>query len=153
MKSKFVSTLFSVLLAIAFCCVMPFFAFATSPSESNNNNFSFFNSNIATCDNNYPYTSFTNALAINNKEWKAIDTSSTGFNCKVYIQCRNTKFMSNMSVAYGSIRMLDKDGNILWEEEKAVPGQGSRVFKCGKDVYTILIKTQAGNGLAYATQK
>lgn len=81
--------------------------------------------------------------------WKTIATSTTGFGCNVYIKCMNTT-LDGLTVVPSDIRMLGKNGNVLWSENGAIPGQGSRIFVCGKDVYTIQIRTQAGVGVAYS---
>ena len=63
----------------------------------------------------------------------------------------NSSF-SGLQVVPSNIRMLGKNGNVLWEESGAIAGQGSRIFICGSDVYTIQIKPQSGTGAAYAYQ-
>ncbi len=69
--------------------------------------------------------------------WKTIATSTTGFNCNVYIKCYGTD-LSRLN-----IRMLGKNGNVVWSENGAVPGLGSRTFWCGSDVYTIQASSQS----------
>ena len=105
---------------------------------------------ISTYANSFPYTSYANALPINTS-WKTIATSTTGFNGHVRIYCRNISILSDGSVAKGIVRLLDKNGNVLWTSSDAssVPGQGSYSYWCGSDVYKIQIKTQAGGGSAW----
>lgn len=75
--------------------------------------------------------------------WKTIATSTTGFNCDVFIECRN------LDLAALDIRMLGKNGNVVWSESGAVGGQGNRIFWCGSDVYTIQVKYQSSSGSVY----
>lgn len=101
--------------------------------------------------NTYPYPSVSSMLRIDTS-WKTVAYSSTGFNCNVEIGSYNTGF-HGFAVAKTNIRMLAKDGRVIWEEEAAIRGDGvSRVFICGSDVYTIQIRTQNGDGTAYACQ-
>lgn len=81
-------------------------------------------------------------------EWTEVLSSSTGLGCNVYISCKNT-IISGGKVVPTDIQMLGKSGNVIWEESGAIPGQGSRIFICGNDVYKIRLKTQAGLGTAY----
>lgn len=104
---------------------------------------------ITTYANKYPYPSAGNALSINTS-WKTIASSTTGFNCNVWIASYNLGTIG-LSIAPSDIRMLDKSGNVLWQESGAVAGTGAqRQFWCGSDVYTIQIRTQTGTGTAYA---
>lgn len=101
----------------------------------------------ATKGNNYPYTSSRQLQTTTS--WKTLATSTKGFDCNVFIKCENTVFVG-LRIAKNHVRMLDKNGNILWEESGAIKGSAQRIFKCGSDVYTIQIRTEAGKGLAYA---
>lgn len=100
--------------------------------------------------NSYPYPNLAYSLTTTTS-WQTIATSSTGFNCNVFIKCMNTT-TSGWGVVPSDIRMLGKSGNVVWSENGAVPGQGNRTFWCGSDVYTIQIRTQAGYGVAIAYQ-
>lgn len=127
----------AIAVAMTMCSTMPAFA-AMAPD-----------SGIATpYSNSYPYQ--FNRLATSTS-WKTIASSTTGFNCNVYIECWNTT-TSGTVVAPCDIRMLSKNGNVVWEEKGAINGVGHRIFWCGSDVYTIQIKTQAGHGTARAYQ-
>lgn len=75
--------------------------------------------------------------------WKTIATSTTGFNHNVFIECRNP------DLAPLDIRMLGKNGNIVWSESGAVGAQSNRMFWCGSDVYTIQAKSQRGISAVY----
>ncbi len=101
-------------------------------------------------ENSYPYPSVGNAL-ITTTSWQTIASSTTGFNCNVYIHCYNTT-TSGLGVVPCDVRMPDRNGNVVWSENGAIPGLGERTFWCGSDVYTIKIRTQAGKGTAYAYQ-
>ena len=123
-------------LAIIFSATMSTSAFELSMSESTASAYSA----------SYPYPSVGQAL-ITNTSWQTIASSTTGFNCNVYIKCNNTA-TSGLGVVPSDVRMLGKSGNVVWSENGAVPGLGSRVLWCGSDVYKIQIKTQAGLGTA-----
>lgn len=81
--------------------------------------------------------------------WKTVITSSTGFNRWVGIHNWSTA-TDGLGILRADIRMLGKNGNVIWAEDKACPGYGSRAFWCGSDVYTIQIKVARGAGTAYA---
>ena len=75
-----------------------------------------------------------------------VDSSySTGFNAEIVILVIN-----NTDISANDIKLLDKNGNWLWEEQPAIPREGIRSFELGPDVYEIQIKTQSGEGWAYA---
>ncbi len=85
-----------------------------------------------------------------NTTWKTIATSSSGFNCNVYVKCMNTTFVPNtLTVSPTDIRMLDRNGNVVWEEWGAVAGLGNRTFWCGKNVCKIQARCKVGNGTIY----
>lgn len=94
---------------------------------------------------------FYSGINISSKEWTTIATSTSGFNCNVYVKCMNTTF-DGLRVVGTNIRMLGRNGNVLWSENEAVAGQGSRVFECGSDVYTIQASPRAGSGVIYCRQ-
>lgn len=71
---------------------------------------------------------------VDNKTWKTIATSTTGFGCNVQVNTFNTE------VNYVSVKMLGKTGNVVWSETNAIPYNKSRVFECGSDVYEIKVK-------------
>ena len=92
---------------------------------------------------------FYNGTVINTS-WKTVATSTSGFNCNVYIKCMNTAFLPNSwTVSPTDIRMLNKSGNVIWQESGAVAGLGERVFWCGSNVYTIQARCQVGSGSSY----
>ena len=70
---------------------------------------------------------------------------STGFGAEIVILV-----VENTAISANDIRMLDRYGNEIWEEEGAISNAGIRSFECGTDVYTVQIKTQSGYGDAYA---
>lgn len=129
----------AIAVVMTMCSTMPAFA-ATEPD-----------SGVAVpYSNSFPYSSVAKAL-VTTTSWKTIASSTTGFNCNVYIKCSNTA-LSGWTVVPSDIRMLGKNGNVVWEEKGAIAGLGDRVFYCGSDVYTIQIRTQSGSGTAYAYQ-
>lgn len=87
--------------------------------------------------------SYNSNVGISSSKWTTIATSTTGFNTNVKI------LVTNGAVpATTSIRMLGKNGNVVWEEYKAISWSSSRVFWCGSDVYTIQARTNNGVGSA-----
>ena len=80
-----------------------------------------------------------------NTSWKTVISAPNGFNHNIYVKCNNTGLIG-WTVSPTDIRMLDKNGNILWQESGAIPGQGSRIFLCWNDCYSIQLKTQKGVG-------
>ena len=49
------------------------------------------------------------------------------------------------------IRLLDKNGNAVWSQNGAVPGNNvERTFWCGSDVYKVQMRTQARTGVVSA---
>ncbi len=123
------------------------FAFATTAFAAETSyadeNLSVVSAKSYTCK----YTSYSNALAVTTS-WKDLATSSTGFGCNVTICTRNTAILASGGMAKTVVRMLGKNGDVLWTstDEYSVPGLGSREYECGSDVYKIQVKTQAGGG-------
>lgn len=93
------------------------------------------------------HNNFQNGVAINSSKWTTIATSSSGFNCNVYIYSLNA-----YPAATTHVRMLGKSGNSLWAENNAIGYQSSRIFWCGPDVYTIQVRTSAGGSSVYCHQ-
>lgn len=79
--------------------------------------------------------------------WTTIATSTTGFNCNIEILSRNA------AISTTHIRMLDKNGNVLWSENDAIACNDSRIFWCGSDVYTIQARTATGLTSIYCYPK
>lgn len=99
---------------------------------------------FAAGSNHFPYTQ-SNTLKTDATSWKRIAYSDNGFNCKVYIQASNSYTTSN-----SNIRMLGRNGNVIWEGKGVQPASGSRTYDCGSDVYSIEIMNQVGTGYAWA---
>lgn len=104
---------------------------------------------VAVYSASYPYTSFSNSLAINTtyKRLAYCSTNGSGFNRNLKICCE-LNGISNRGV----VQMRGKNGNILWtasSDEHLVPSHGSYTFWCGSDVYSIWIKTSTGFGTAW----
>ena len=87
---------------------------------------------------------------ITSTSYKTIAYSTNGFNRNVKVFNASTS-TDGLGILRADIRMLDRYGNIVWEEKKACPGYGSRVFWCGSNVYKIQIKVAYGKGTARAT--
>ncbi len=147
MKSNKIKRILGIALILVMCLGYTLNAFA---AESPNKSAVVSNYNdVTTYANRYPYPSAGNALSINTS-WKTIASSTTGFNCDVWIASYNLGTIG-LVVAPSDIRMLGKSGNVVWQESGAVAGNGAqRQFWCGSDVYTIQIRTQTGTGTAYA---
>ena len=94
--------------------------------------------------NHFPYSA-GNKLATNNGEWRTIAYSDNGFNCKVYIESSGAYSTNNIGV-----RMLDQNGSVVWQDTGAQSANGSRIYNCGSNIYTIQIKNQVGAGYAWA---
>jgi len=82
--------------------------------------------------------------------WKTIASSSTGFNCKVAVSSMTTGTINNIQAVNPDIRMLGRNGNVVWSENSSTPGLSTRVYNCGSDVYTIQIRVSNGSGTARA---
>lgn len=82
-----------------------------------------------------------NGTITTSTSWKTLATSTTGFNCNVAVFNSSTG-TDGLGILRADIRMLGKNGNVIWEETKACPGYGTRIFRCGPDVYKIQIKVQ-----------
>ena len=147
MKNVFKAIItFTLAMAMAMCATAPVYAVEYEIGESLEN---VANDIMASArSNSYPYPAPGSTLSTSTS-WKKIASSTTGFNCNVYIKCMNT-VINDWGVIPCDIRMLGKNGNVLWSESGAIHGFGDRIFVCGSDVYEIQIRTQAGVGTAYA---
>ena len=103
---------------------------------------------ISTSTTAFAANSYNNTITTSTS-WKTLATSTTGFNCNVAIFNSSTG-NDGLGILRADIRMLGKSGNVVWEESKACPGYGTRVFWCGSNVYTIQIKVAYANGTARA---
>lgn len=68
------------------------------------------------------------------------DRSRTVFGDDIQIVCYNTN-----TLHHNDVRMKDANGNVIWEEYGAIDTNGSRIFYCGADVYTIEVRIGAKN--------
>lgn len=147
MKNNMIKRILGMALIVVMCLGFTSNAFAAESSSKSAVSSAY--NEVTPYANNYPYPSAGKALSINTS-WKTIASSTTGFNCNVWIASYNTGTIG-LVVAPSDIRMLGKSGNVVWQESGAVAGNGAqRQFWCGSDVYTIQIKTQTGTGTAYA---
>ena len=94
---------------------------------------------------------FYSGINVYSNTWTTIANSTTGLNCNVYVKSMNTT-LDGLRVVGTNIRMLGRNGNVLWSESEAVPGQGSRVFWCGSNIYKIQAQPKAGVGVIYCRQ-
>ncbi|WP_413854683.1 hypothetical protein [Candidatus Ruminimicrobium bovinum] len=81
--------------------------------------------------------------------WTTLAESTTGFNRNVTVFNSSTG-TDGLGILRADIRMLGKNGNVVWSETKACPGYGTREFWCGSDVYKIQIRVAYASGTAYA---
>ena len=89
-----------------------------------------------------------NRVVVSNT-WTTIATDSEGFDCNVEI----TGYLTSIGPRI-DVRMLGKNGQILWSENDSCPGLSSRVYSCGSDVYTIQVRVDSGvSGTATALKK
>lgn len=79
--------------------------------------------------------------------WRTIASDTEGFGC-------NVKITGQLSTGGRiDVRMLGKDGKTeLWSQNSSCPDLGSRVYRCGSDVYYIQVKVSSSNyrGVVYA---
>lgn len=83
----------------------------------------------STRSNNYPYPSSSSNRYVSSTSWSMIANSSSGFNCNVVV---GGLVVGNYCL---DVRMLDRNGNVIWAEENAVNtiggNGGTRTFWCG----------------------
>lgn len=99
----------------------------------------------------FPYNSSRRLNTITS--WRTIASVSTrnntGINRNVLIQNNNVGTVG-LGIARSDVRMLDRNGRVVWEGRGALAGADNRVFWCGPNVYTVQIRTQSGRGTAFA---
>lgn len=138
MKKILKSTCACLLIAMMSFFVMP----VSAQTNSMENEVVLKQNSASPRANNFPYNSSTNNLYVDGS-WRTIATSSTGFNCNVYI---NGLVTSN----YMDVRMLGSSGNVVWSLTNAVATySGPGLFYCGSNVYSIQVRCN-GNGIAWA---
>ncbi len=82
--------------------------------------------------------------------WTTVLSSSTGFNRDVHVKAITTS-TGLLETVKCDIRLLDKNGNAVWSQNGAVPGNNvERTFWCGSDVYKVQMRTQARTGVVSA---
>ena len=117
-------------------------AFAAEPATTKSVTETVSASSVSQRSNNYGY-----GVAINSSRWTTFATSTTGFNCYMYVYSLNA-----YPGATTHIRMLGKNGNVLWTAYDAMPFRSENNFWCGPDVYTIQAMTSAGGSSIYSHQ-
>lgn len=90
---------------------------------------------ISPRSNNYELS----GVPVTGKAWTRVAWSNTGFGCNVQINPLNT------TIGGMSVRMLDRNENIIWQETEAIPYNKVRVFECGTDVFYIEVKCVDSN--------
>ena len=81
--------------------------------------------------------------------WKTIAECSTGINRNITVSSLVTG-TDGLGALSPDIRMLGKNGNVVWSESKSCPGLGTRVYSCGANVYKVQIRVAYGGGTARA---
>lgn len=69
-----------------------------------------------------------------------VATGNTGINSHIWVRVYNTS-----SLHHTDIRMLDANGNTVWEEFGAIDYSSSRQFWCGSNVYRLQARVGAVN--------
>lgn len=69
-----------------------------------------------------------------------VATGNTGINSHIWARVYNTS-----SLHHTDIRMLDANGNTVWEEFGAIDYSSSRQFWCGSNVYRLQARVGAVN--------
>lgn len=144
MKHIFKSAItFTLALALLLSSSMPTRAAEVSVTEPNDA--------IVSNDIDGGLSTYSNSFengAVITTSWQTVATSTTGFNCDVYIKCMNTGTIG-WQVSPTDIQLLDRHGNVVWSQKGAVAGQGDAIFWCGSNIYEIQAKTQTGKGTIY----
>lgn len=119
------------------------FIFLVLPLHANASNNS---DNIAVFQNR-DIEMYAGPVAVGSK-WVTIRRKNTGFNCNLELIPTYTNFK------YADIRMLDKKGRVLWQEDESIPWRGSKIYWCGADVCVVQARySNGGFGSIEALQK
>lgn len=81
------------------------------------------------------------------QNWTSIATAEQGFGCSIEVSSSNFNWIKPFETVPLDVIMLGRNGNIIWQENKAVKGQGKRTFWCGKDVYEIKCRYNISGGV------
>lgn len=84
-------------------------------------------------------------IYVSSSNWVTIATATNGFGRYVRVKS-SCPYLGS----YLSIRMLDRSGNEVWSETRAVAAQGTRDFDCGSNVYKIQAKYTYQAGTVYS---
>lgn len=82
---------------------------------------------------------------INDSSWTTVAESSNGLG-------KNVRISADAALSYTSIRMLGRNGNVLWIERntfKVLPE--TKTFWCGKDVYKVQLINARGGRSVYVS--
>ncbi len=92
-----------------------------------------------------PLAAFAQSYRINiGTSYSSLKVAASSSGHSFYIKVYNTGYGRN------DIRMLDKNGRVIWQESGAIAFNGNRTFWCGSNVATIQIKTQTSSAAVYA---
>ncbi len=116
-------------LSLTMCLSIPAFASEVSASAANGSIES-----MATYSNHY------GSGVVVRSNWTTVASSTTGFNCNVKITSLGT------TLGTVDVRLLGKNGNVLWTSYEAFGTLASGTFWCGSDVYKIQVKYHDSNG-------
>jgi|GEM_PF-1432062 len=67
-----------------------------------------------------------------------------------YIKVYNASYNWGSTKNRNDVRMIDKNGKVVWEEYGAIAWNGSRNFWCGSNVAKVQVRTQYGIAAVYA---
>ena len=80
-------------------------------------------------------------------QWKTIAEAPNGFNQNVQVEHNSSMYKPPLGILGLDIRMLDKNGKVVWQESEAIPGSKVyRTFWCGPNVYKLQAKYKYGSG-------
>ena len=85
------------------------------------------------------------------QEWVTVAEAKNGFDQNIQINHNSTMYKPFLGILGLDIRMIDHNGNVVWEEKEAVPGgQRFKSFWCGSNVRKVQVKYQYGSGYVSA---
>lgn len=117
-------------LSLTMCLSVPVFASEVSENAENS-----ITGGTATYSNHYE-----GGGVVVGSTWKTVASSTTGFNCNVKISSLGT------TLGTVDVRLLGKNGNVLWSQYESFGTLGYGIYWCGADVYQIQVKYHSSNG-------
>lgn len=116
-------------LLLTMCLSVP--VFASEVSE---------NAEKAITESKVAYSNHYESGVIVGSTWKKVASSTTGFNCNVKIASLGT------TLGTVDVRLLGKNGNVLWTDYESFGSLAYGIYWCGPDVYQIQVKYHSSNG-------